>query len=477
MSPRDWPMGRKFLLGSLAISVVGIVLISAFLLISGYRAVKRDRQAAAQVLVDMIANNAAPALVFDDPAVATQILTGASAERSTTLAAIYDADGRLFAHFPSEDPSAQFPPPPVGRRVEFAGSNLDVATPIVSNGRPVGMVLLRSDLGPTWSRYRVYMWSVLGCVAVAVGLAFVLAHFLQRWIAEPLHSLSRTATAIARGGNYALRAEKKSADEVGGLVDAFNAMVEDIAASHAKISSHATQLEKEVAARTAELRELVTEMESFSYTVSHDLRSPLRAIAGYSDALQDKGTTDAERTEYLARITQATQRMDRLINDLLSYARITKSEFELLAVDLDRVVDDVSGEYKHAQGPRVQIVVEKPLGVVRGHEPALSQVFSNLIGNAIKFVPPDREPHLRIWAERRGPMRRVSVRDNGVGIRQEDLPRLFQIFERVHGEGNFEGTGIGLSIVKKATEKMHGVVGVDSVYGEGSTFWVELATP
>jgi signal transduction histidine kinase len=477
MSPRDWPIGRKFLLGSLGISVAGIVLISAFLLVSNYRAMRRDRQAAAQVLVDMIANNAAPALVFDDPAVAKQILAGASADRSTALAAIYDTEGRLYARFPDTAADAQFPPAPAGRRVELHGHFLDAFTPIVSRGRVVGTALLRSDLEPTRQRFNLYVWTVLGGVGAAVAFAFVLAHLLQRWIAEPLRSLSRTAAAIAAGRDYSLRAEKRSRDEVGALVDAFNAMVQDVETSHAKISSHAAQLEKEVAARTAELRELVAELEAFSYTVSHDLRAPLRTISGYADALGDPQSTPAQRAEYLARVQRATQRMDRLITDVLSYAKINKSQLELSPVDLDRVVAEVSDQFRHAAGSPLQVIVEKPLGVVCGHEPALAQVLANLIGNAIKFVPPDRAPRLHIWAESRGPMRRISVRDNGVGIRPEDLSRLFQIFERVHRGGCYEGTGIGLSIVKKATEKMRGTVGVESIYGEGSTFWIELTLP
>jgi signal transduction histidine kinase len=236
-----------------------------------------------------------------------------------------------------------------------------------------------------------------------------------------------------------------------------------------------SSLETRVAERTAELRRLVEEMEAFSYSVSHDLRSPLRSLAGYAEALQQDYAAELPpgAQSYCEKIIRAARRMDSLTQDVLAYTRVSRCEMEITAVDLDSLLQEVVEQYPVLVSSAAGIRIGRPLGCVLGHIPSLIQCFSNLLGNAVKFVPADRPPAIEVWSTLHGTRRRVFVKDNGTGIAVEDQKRIFQMFERAAGK-NVPGTGIGLAIVRKAVERMGGSVGVTSQPGFGAEFWIEL---
>ena len=235
-------------------------------------------------------------------------------------------------------------------------------------------------------------------------------------------------------------------------------------------------LEARVEERTMSLRETVEQLEEFSYSVSHDLRSPLRAIQGYATALlEDYGAKlDEQAREYLDRIVRSGGRMDRLILDILTYSRLSRRDVLLHPVALDPLVREIVQTYPALQSARADISIPKLLPTVIGHEPYLTQVLSNLLDNAVKFVPPGTTPRIRIWSEPGDGSVRLWIGDNGIGIKPEHRARLFGMFERVHPDKHFEGTGIGLAIVRKAVERMGGTTGVESDGVSGSDFWIEL---
>ncbi|MBC8095622.1 MAG: PAS domain S-box protein [Akkermansiaceae bacterium] len=237
-----------------------------------------------------------------------------------------------------------------------------------------------------------------------------------------------------------------------------------------------TALELRVAERTASLREVVAQMEEFSYSVSHDLRAPLRAIQGYAEALvsDHADQLDEPGREYLGRIVRSGARMDRLILDILTYSRLSRREVQLQTVAMDKLVREIAHQYVGATRPPAQITILDPLLNVMGHEPSIIQAVSNLLSNAIKFVGPGTVPRIRIWSESRDGQVRLWIEDNGIGIQAEHQARLFGLFERIHPETKYEGTGIGLAIVRKAVERMGGTAGLDSNGKDGSRFWLQL---
>jgi PAS domain S-box-containing protein len=257
---------------------------------------------------------------------------------------------------------------------------------------------------------------------------------------------------------------------------------------HEQVQDYAAELEQRVAERTAKLEEINDELKSFTFSVSHDLRAPLRAVQGFAEALLQDYTDklDTEGQDYARRILAAAQRMDHLIQDLLTYSRLSRADFRLQPVDLNVVVADVLASFEVAgQEQKAQITVEEPLPQVIGDYSTLVQVMDNLLNNAIKFVSPDVRPRVRVWAEffssgsapssgeERGWVR-LWVEDNGIGLAPEYHDRIFQIFERLHGIETYPGTGVGLAIVRKGVLRLGGQVGVESSPGQGSKFWIEL---
>ena len=236
------------------------------------------------------------------------------------------------------------------------------------------------------------------------------------------------------------------------------------------------ELEQRIQERTSSLREAITQMEEFSYSVSHDLRAPVRAMQGYAMAIkEDYGDRlDKPGKDFLDRIVQSGFRMDRLIRDILTYSRVTRRDVDLHPVSLDKLVRELLDQYPELSSHRADISIQGKLPDVRGHEPSLSQVISNLLNNAVKFVPPGVKPQVVIRSEVDHERVRLFVEDNGIGIKPQKQDRLFRMFERVHAGDKYEGTGIGLAIVRKAIERMGGKVGVESDGVRGSKFWIEL---
>jgi PAS domain S-box-containing protein len=254
------------------------------------------------------------------------------------------------------------------------------------------------------------------------------------------------------------------------------ALYRDATQARDALKLQASALEEMVSERTAKLQETVGELEAFSYSVSHDLRAPLRAMQSYAKILttDEADSLSPNAKGYLERIRMGANRLDKLIQDILTYSRVARAAMPLENVDLEHLLREIIDEYPHLQPPRAEISVTKPLAKVHGHEAALMQCLSNLLTNAAKFVGRGVLPRIQVWTEQIGSVVRVFVRDNGIGIEDQHQQKIFRIFERVHGDKQYEGTGIGLAIAKKAVERMGGEIGLESAPGAGSTFWLQL---
>jgi PAS domain S-box-containing protein len=238
-----------------------------------------------------------------------------------------------------------------------------------------------------------------------------------------------------------------------------------------------SELSHVVDQRTAALLDKTRQMEAFCYTVAHDLRAPLRAIAGYAALLRQDfmAQLPSEGMDYIRRIEGSAARLDRLISDLLGYTRMQQVPVHRDEVDLSDVVGRAADHVK-ADNPafRVNIHIKYPLGVVRSDSTTLEHVFSNLFSNAVKFRREGVAPEIFVYSERRADRVRVWVEDNGIGVDPRFSQRIFGMFERLNPDRKIPGTGVGLAIVATAMERLGGDRGVEPNHPSGSRFWVEL---
>lgn len=235
---------------------------------------------------------------------------------------------------------------------------------------------------------------------------------------------------------------------------------------------------EELALRTAQLHDALQAMETFTYSIAHDLRAPLRAMVMFSTMVFEECSADLkdQGKDYLNRIRDAARRMDRLVSDLLVYGRLTHVEATSMPISLEnavnKVLDDLRGEI---QTRKADIEVQRPLPVIMGNPILLNHVLVNLIDNATKFIPAGRTPCVTIRISPASEERvRLSISDNGIGIASEYHTKIFDLFARLHKPSEYSGTGIGLALVKRAMDRMLGKVGVESTIGQGSSFWLEF---
>jgi len=231
--------------------------------------------------------------------------------------------------------------------------------------------------------------------------------------------------------------------------------------------------------RNEELEQANRALEAFAYTVTHDLRAPLRNLQGYARALVEDCSPGLgeECRGYIRSIEQIAVKMDTMIADVLEFSRIARTGLPTSRLELGPAVDEAVALLKstiEARAAKLELAVGPEVSVM-AHRTTLVQVLTNLLANALKFVAEGTPPQVRIRAERRNSNRiRLWVEDNGIGIDPSQHARIFEVFQRLHGEEKYPGTGIGLALVKKGVERMGGQVGVESMPGLGSSFWIEL---
>jgi light-regulated signal transduction histidine kinase (bacteriophytochrome) len=238
------------------------------------------------------------------------------------------------------------------------------------------------------------------------------------------------------------------------------------------LQHHVGQLEARVAERTAELTAVNHELEAFAYSVSHDLRAPLRSVDGFSQALLEDcaDQLDAQGQDYLQRIRGASQRMGQLIDDLLHLSRLTRSEMHWERVDLSALAESIAAGLQASQVER-QVTVDIAPGIVtRGDASLLQVVLENLIGNAWKFTAKQAQARIEFGAMQSDNEQVFWVRDDGVGFDMAYAEKLFGAFQRLHSVAEFEGSGIGLATVQRIVHRHGGRIWAEGEPGLGATF-------
>jgi len=231
----------------------------------------------------------------------------------------------------------------------------------------------------------------------------------------------------------------------------------------------------ELKARAEELRRVNDELRQFAYVASHDLQEPLRMVTSYLQLIDTRYTDrlDADGRVFINYAVDGATRMKALINDLLMYSRVQRGQDAFVTVDLNRVLTRVLQNLEIAITENNALITHDPLPVIRGSENEMSQLFQNLIGNAIKFRR-DEAPVIDIKCQKLTDAYVIKLTDNGIGIEKQYLGRIFEVFQRLHTREKYPGTGIGLAIVKKVVENHGGTITVDSELNKGTTFTITL---
>jgi signal transduction histidine kinase len=490
---------RQKLLGMMLLTTL-VALIVALAAMIGY-----DLSAYHRILVadmttqaELLGRTTAPALAFDDVRVAKENLGLLRFRPLVSSAAIYNARGALFATYARKDDAHAFPKLPEPDSARVADRDFVLFKRIVNDGEILGTVYLRADY-ELLDRVFDYLGIAAIVLIAAMLVALLMSSWMQNIVTRPILAIAQIAREVVGQRDYSRRAVKMSADEVGTLVDSFNDMLTEIdrrtrelEASNAKLAQEAeersraereilrlnAELEGRVRERTAQLETANRELESFSYSVSHDLRAPLRAIDGFGQALVEDFPEhlpgDAKR--YLSRIRTSTQHMAQLIEDLLNLARVSRGRLERRTVDLGQVARQVVGELQQREpGRAVEVSIWE--GICAEADPHLLRVvLENLIGNAWKFTSKAEKPRIEIGALKDRGRTTFFVRDNGAGFEMAYADKLFGAFQRLHSATEYAGTGIGLATVQRIVHRHGGRIWAEGEVGKGAVFFFTLAS-
>ena len=439
------------------------------------------RQASIQQLstiAKIVSDNSTAALIFDSPDDANEILAALKAEPHIEAASLYDKNGKIFSRYPLNLEVKAFPVKPGKEGYRFAKSNLEGFQAVTQGGEKLGTLYLRSDLGAIYEKFRLYAIITALVITVAFLLAYLLSKVLRKSISKPILALATTAKLISDNHDYSVRAVKVENDEIGSLTDAFNQMLIQIQEQNQALSEFNQNLENKVVERTIELKAANKELESFSYSISHDLRAPVRAINSYINIFsEDYGDQfDEEGKRLINIVSKNSRKMGMLIDDLLAFARLSRKDLIKSSFSMKDVVAEVWEELcKMETGRNIEFTLDE-LPDAYAEKVTIQQVWINLISNALKYSRKKEKTVIKIsWLQRDNTVV-YYIKDNGSGFDMEYYDKLFGVFQRLHSQDEFEGTGVGLAIVQRIIEKHDGKIWAESKPNEGATFYFSLGT-
>jgi signal transduction histidine kinase len=491
MAIRDWPIKRKLTAILLLISGLVLLLTSAafvaYVVVTNRQTIKIHLATRSRIL----AANSTAALAFANERDAAEILAALKYDPHMVAGALYDRDGRALATYPAAAAADLIPAAPEPDGYRFERGRLVAFTPVAQEGNQrLGTLYVASDTKAVSDALRLSVVIAVVVLAIAMLAAYVLAAALQGRISAPILALAETATAASTRQDYSLRAPKFGEDELGTLTDAFNQMLGRIEEQKQELQQHATRLEQRVAERTQELEhrnealrrnaaELLaanTELDAFAYSVSHDLRAPLRSIDGFSQVLLEDFATqlgDAGR-DSLQRVRAASQRMATLIDDLLKLARVTRAEMRTERVDLSGMAREIVTDIQRTTPDRQVEFAIAPGLEAQGDSRLLRVVLDNLLRNGWKYTAKRPQPRVEFTAVDENGDRVFAIKDNGAGFDMRYADKLFGVFQRLHSAAEFEGTGVGLATVRRIINRHGGRIWAEGVVDQGATFYFTL---
>ncbi|GBO86254.1 ATP-binding protein [Marinobacter salsuginis] len=472
---RYWRLKTKLLFLTLFTSALGISLVCISLIFVENQNYRRQLESELHVIAGILAEQSAAALVFADKEQLTSIISSLRRIGTIRQACIFNAQGVVMSALESP---VKRPCPNIVKPVKegFVDNAYRLLIPVTLDNETVGQLFLTSHLDSLRNHIRTFVLitTVVGAVILLV-LSF-LALKLQRIVSEPILTLSDTAWRIARDHDYTVRAPVSGTDELGRLGNTFNEMIGTIEQQNRRILESRDSLERTVEARTSELSMANRELEAFSYSVSHDLRQPLRAIEGFGQALEEDYGDQLNEAgkDYLRRIRAASVRMASLIDGLLVLSRVSRQPMESEVVDLTGLAREITDELLNIDDT-VPTEVNIQQGIrVTGDSRLLRVAFQNLLENAWKYSAKGEKRLINISATRAGRFIIVEVQDNGVGFDMRYVDKLFVAFNRLHTPAEFGGTGIGLATAYRVIRRHKGDISAVSEVGKGARFRVRL---
>jgi signal transduction histidine kinase len=434
------------------------------------------------IQAQIIGANSISSLLFNDADSAGQTLAALQASPHISTAAIYTPGGQPFAVYRrnAEAGNLILPSIPSGlTQVEaFSGDRVGLTRLIKSEGKVTGIVYIESDLQEINARLRQYMEIVAAVLLVSMLAALMVSLAAKRSISEPIADLAQTAQLVSRERNYSVRAKESGhRGELSALTKAFNEMLGQIQERDAELEKARNELEQRVEERTAQLETANKELEAFSYSVSHDLRAPLRHIDGFSSILAEKfgSTMDPAAQRYLSHVREGAKNMGMLVDDLLKMARIGRQEAVRQRTDLNVLLQDVMRELRsETEGRSIEWRIST-LPTVNCDAGLIKVVFTNLLSNAIKYTRNTPSPVIEVNHIMQDGSHLIFVRDNGAGFDQKYAHKLFGVFQRLHRAEDFEGTGVGLATVQRIINKHGGRIWAQGEVDRGATFSFTLS--
>jgi light-regulated signal transduction histidine kinase (bacteriophytochrome) len=492
-----WSIKRRLIGAILLTSTAVLLLTSGAFLTYELVTFRQTLAASLTTLARVVAANSTAALAFRNVDDAALVLSALAEEPQVVAAGLYDENGELFAAYPASIDTGALPRRPTPDGYRFNRDRLVLSQAVINGDRRLGTIYLESNVEAL--RQRLVLYAVVtGAVLLgAFAVAFGLSTRLQRNVSRPVMALAAAAAAVTERHDYAVRAERFADDELGRLTDTFNAMLEHIQSQTSALQAQEEHLRRENAERArveaevrvlnAELEQRVQqrthalevankELEAFSYSVSHDLRAPLRAIAGFSQILMEDflPSLPPEAAGHLRRVANAAQKMGQLIDDLLDFSRLGRAKLTRTAVDparlVQQVIDDVVSDEERA---RVTIKVGD-LPPCHADPALLKQVYVNLISNAVKFTGRSSSATVEIGCQQTDGESVYFVKDNGAGFDMQYADKLFGVFQRLHRAEDYQGTGVGLAIVHRVITRHGGRVWAQAAINQGACFYFTI---
>jgi signal transduction histidine kinase len=462
ISPVRRSLRLKVLLLVMATTAAALGLSAIGLVIYDLRAYERQWTNDLDTQAELLARTSAAALSFGDRDTAAKDLAVLKVRPRVMAAAIYTRDGDLFATYTKpERTSERFPPRPESDGYRIEGDELLVYKRVVEGNEPIGTIYLRALYQP-WERLRDYLGILAGVMVASLGVAALLSGWLQKALTQPILDVAAIAREVMAHRDYSLRARKTTDDELGQLVDSFNAML------------------AEAGRRADALRDADRRKDEFLATLAHELRNPLAPIRNALEILRMPESNPAMREKARQMMERQLTQMVRLVDDLLDVSRITtgklgirKAVVEVQAAVRDAL--DTTRPFVESRNHQIEVQLPSQPICVEGDRTRLAQVFANLVNNAAKYTEPGGYITLSLASE--GDEAVVRIRDNGIGLAPESLGAIFDMFVQVDRslERAHAGLGVGLTLSRQLVTLHGGTLAAKSEgIGKGSEFTVRL---